>query len=97
MSQQQVTVIHGDEKITLAVTKGDSLLLSLVQAGLPVSFACTTGKCATCQLKMDLPHEGANPMSDTERYRLGEAAVREGYRLSCQVYVQGDLTVYLPE
>lgn len=90
-----VTVMHGNEVVSLTVPAGSNLLMAMVQAGLPVSFFCTTGKCTACRLQMDIPIGAANPISETESYRLGEEAVRQGFRLSCQVYVHGELTVYL--
>ncbi|CAJ1003567.1 MULTISPECIES: 2Fe-2S iron-sulfur cluster-binding protein [Bacillales] len=90
-----VTVLHDGESKQLFLKQGANLLMALVEAGLPIDFFCTTGKCTTCRLRMDIPVGSAAPPSSTERYRLGEAAVAAGMRLSCQVYVTGPLTVYL--
>ncbi|NGQ94440.1 (2Fe-2S)-binding protein [Brevibacillus sp. SYP-B805] len=85
----------GNECRKLEVKPGENLLLAMVEASLPVTFMCTTGKCATCRLRMEIPDGSAAPPSGTERYRLGEQAVQQGCRLACQVFVQGPLTVYL--
>ncbi|UYZ12557.1 MULTISPECIES: 2Fe-2S iron-sulfur cluster-binding protein [Brevibacillus] len=90
-----VTVLHDGERKPLSLKRGENLLMALVQAGLPIDFFCTTGKCTTCRLRMDIPAGSAALPSPTERYRLGEAAVAAGMRLSCQVYVTGPLTVHL--
>lgn len=90
-----VTVIIGPEAKEIRVPAGGNLLMAMVNAGLPVEFMCTTGKCTTCRNKLEIPDGSANQASETERYRLGEGLVVEGYRLTCQVYVKGPLTVYL--
>ncbi|MGC5326343.1 2Fe-2S iron-sulfur cluster-binding protein [Brevibacillus sp. SYSU BS000544] len=91
-----VTVIQGTDCTSFPVRKGDNLLMAMVQAGYPVTFMCTTGKCTTCQMKMDIPAGSANIASETERYRLGNETLANGIRLTCQVYVHGPLTVFLP-
>ncbi|MFY0543704.1 2Fe-2S iron-sulfur cluster-binding protein [Brevibacillus sp. H7] len=93
----EVTVVRGGKREQVTLRHGENLLMALVQAGLPIEFFCTTGKCATCRLQMTIPDGSAAPASETERYRLGETAIGDGFRLSCQVYVTGPLTVYLPE
>ncbi|MEJ8547778.1 2Fe-2S iron-sulfur cluster-binding protein [Brevibacillus borstelensis] len=90
-----VTVVRGEDHSQLLVGAGGNLLLAMVRAKLPVDFACTTGKCATCRLRIEAPPGSANEPSETERYRLG-ADWAAGMRLSCQVYVTGPLTVWLP-
>lgn len=91
----EVLVIHEEQKTILRVARGGNLLIAMTKANLPIDFMCTTGKCTTCRCKMSIPPGSASPASETEAYRLGEQACKEGYRLSCQLYVQGPLTVYL--
>lgn len=90
-----VLVIDGQKSSVLQVGRGENLLLAMTKANLPVDFMCTTGKCTACRLKMEIPPGSAAPASETERYRLGDEACKEGYRLTCQLFVQGPLTVYL--
>lgn len=90
-----IQVVCGPDSRQIHVQAGENLLMALVKAGFPVEFMCTTGKCTTCRSKLDAPNGSANQASETERYRLGEQLVREGYRLTCQLYVTGPLTVYL--
>ncbi|MFM1652003.1 2Fe-2S iron-sulfur cluster-binding protein [Brevibacillus sp. B_LB10_24] len=90
-----VTVLDAGEKREVLVKPGDNLLLAMIKANLPVEFFCTTGKCTTCRLVMSVPDGSAEPISETEAYRLGAEALSKGYRLACQLYVQGPLTVYL--
>lgn len=91
----EVLVINGEESRTIQVMPGENLLMAMVKANLPVEFMCTTGKCTTCRCKLEIPAGSASPASETERYRLGNHACDEGYRLTCQLFVHGPLTVYL--
>lgn len=92
-----VTVVEGDRKTAVALVEGDNLLLGLVRANMPVEFFCTTGKCTTCRLRMEIPDGSAGIASETEQYRLGAEAMAAGYRLACQVFVKGPITVYLED
>ncbi|MDF2679964.1 MAG: ferredoxin [Brevibacillus sp.] len=90
-----VTVVEGSKQTSISLMEGDNLLLGLVRASMPVEFFCTTGKCTTCRLRMVIPEGSAGMPSETEQYRLGAEAMSLGYRLACQVYVSGPMTVYL--
>ncbi|UFJ39174.1 (2Fe-2S)-binding protein [Brevibacillus humidisoli] len=92
-----VTIIQHGVRHQLHVKRGDNLLMAMVRAKFPVEYMCTTGKCTTCRMLMEVPPESAAPASETERYRLGAPAVEQGYRLACQLYVEGPLTVCLPD
>ena len=95
METIRITVVTSDSVEELQVSPGANLLMAMVQAKLPAAFMCTTGKCTACRVRMDIPSGSAAPASETERYRLGSEQIALGYRLACQVYVQGPLTVYL--
>ncbi|EJL47715.1 hypothetical protein BAG01nite_20630 [Brevibacillus agri] len=92
--QFAATVWEGGKERSISLARGENLLMALVRAQLPIDFFCTTGKCRTCMVRMNIPAGSAPPPSETEQYRLGEA-VQQGYRLACQVYVTGPLTVFL--
>jgi ferredoxin len=57
-----------------------------------VPWRCASGNCGTDRLLIVEGHEHLSPMRRRERERLGEL-VDQGYRLSCQTYTSGDLTV----
>ncbi len=91
----EVLVVNGEERTVLQVMSGENLLMAMVRANLPVDFMCTTGKCTSCRCKMNIPEGSASLASETEQYRMGRDAYEKGYRLTCQLFVQGPLTVYL--
>jgi len=93
--QVAVTVWEGAGQKEIYLSPGENLLMGLVREGLPIDFFCTTGKCRTCALRMHIPQASASDAAATEQYRLGPDAIGKGFRLACQVYVNGPLSVYL--
>ena len=67
---------------------------SLLVAGRPVASSCDgDGICAKCRVKVLNGSENLSEMSFFEQERLQMNHVPEGYRLSCQAKVLGDITV----
>ncbi|RNB90356.1 (2Fe-2S)-binding protein [Brevibacillus fluminis] len=93
--QIPVKVKHAGTTEEILVRRGENLLMAMVDAGLPVAYHCTTGKCTTCRLRMEIPAGSAALPCDTERYRLGEQAIAQGIRLACRVFVEGPMQVDL--
>lgn len=93
-----VTVRHDGEETVLTTTRGRNLRDLLLAAGLSPYTRLTgrancggRGICATCGVRI---RAGETPPAHWHD-RLAD---RFGYpRLSCQVTVEGDLTVELPE
>ncbi|GED69468.1 hypothetical protein BRE01_31700 [Brevibacillus reuszeri] len=90
-----ITVWAGNKQHQLNAACGDNLLMVLTRAKLPVEFFCTTGKCRTCILRLQAPVGSASPASATEQYRVGREALAKGFRLACQVFISGPMTVFL--
>ncbi len=85
----QVTV-EGEK--SFEVESGKKLVLCLEDNGIDVLHRCGgNARCTTCRVEIvsgDVP-----PQSDLEREALEEPELIEKYRLSCQIRVQGDVTV----
>jgi ferredoxin len=60
------------------------------EAGIP--WRCASGNCGTDRVKVEAGAECLSTPRKRERDRLGEL-LQEGYRLACQTYVGGDITV----
>lgn len=58
--------------------------------GLP--WKCATGNCGTDRMLIEEGNENLDPPRRRERERLGEL-LDQGYRLGCQTYARGDVTV----
>ena len=77
---------------TIEAESGKKLVLALEDGGIDVLHRCGgQAKCTTCRVEIvsgDVP-----PMSEEEREALEEPELIEKFRLSCQLRVEGDLTV----
>jgi ferredoxin len=77
---------------TIEVETGKRLVLGLEDSGIDVLHRCGgNAKCTTCRIEVV---EGVvPPMSDMERDALEDPELIARYRLSCQIRVDGDLTI----
>jgi ferredoxin len=57
-----------------------------------VPWRCASGNCGTDRLLVVEGAENLSPVRRRERERLGEL-IDQGYRLGCQTYASGDVTV----
>ncbi|MGI5868183.1 MAG: NADH:ubiquinone reductase (Na(+)-transporting) subunit F [Kiritimatiellia bacterium] len=80
----------------LVVPVGDTLFQTLREAHIFIPTVCGgKGFCGECKLKV---LDGASaPPTDKERRKLSAEEIDVGWRLSCQIPVQGDMTIELPE
>lgn len=60
------------------------------ECGIP--WRCASGNCGTDRVLVEQGAEHFDAPRKRERDRLGEL-LRQGYRLACQSYVSGDVTV----
>jgi ferredoxin len=57
-----------------------------------VPWRCASGNCGTDRIRIVSGAEHLSPVRRRERERLG-ALLDEGYRLACQTYTSGNVTV----
>ncbi len=87
-------VINDDPDHTFEVPMGDKLLNSLADQSIFIPSACGGGgTCGECKI---IVTEGGGDVLATERSKLTRGQVREGYRLSCQLPVKGDMKLEVP-
>ncbi len=86
--------INEDEDKTLEVPIGGKLLNVLASNQVYLPSACGGGgTCGECKCKV---LEGGGDVLPTEKSKLNRKQIREGYRLSCQVPVKGNLKLEIP-
>ena len=61
------------------------------EAGVP--FRCASGNCGTDRVLVESGAEHLSAPRKRERELLGPELIAAGYRLACQTYVEGDVTV----
>lgn len=68
-----------------------SLLMNLAgKAPFKIKISCGKGKCGKCKCRV----EGAvSPPTENERKHFTEKELEAGYRLACQVHVEGEVRV----
>jgi len=77
---------------------GENLRLLANASGVFIRSDCNgDGTCGKCRVVIAEQGEGVGELTYSERDLLSEREIRQGYRLACQVYVQEDLVVKVPE
>jgi uncharacterized 2Fe-2S/4Fe-4S cluster protein (DUF4445 family) len=85
-----LTILPDDR--TLHVEAGTVILRAAHSAGIDITATCGgRGRCTSCRVKFVAG--AAPPPTIMDELQLGDALVREGYRLSCQCHVIEPITV----
>ena len=88
----EITFITNDNKKITIGEKANLLRTSLrYEGGIP--FKCGGGKCGTCRCKIEKGLEHTDEVKKKERDHLNEEELAEGYRMACQTFVEGDVSV----
>ena len=80
---RDVTFADGDEV---------NLLRVAIRNDCGIPFKCASGNCGTDRVRVEAGAENCSTLRRRERERLAEL-VDQGYRLACQTYVNGDVTI----
>ena len=77
---------------------GENLRLLANASGVFIRSDCNgDGTCGKCRVIIAEHGESLGELTYSERDLLSEREIRQGYRLSCQVYLKEDLVVRIPE
>lgn len=88
----QVTFISNNGKVVTAPEQSNLLRVSLrEQGGIP--FKCGGGLCGTCKCRIETGIGNTDAIKDKERKHLTEADFANGYRMACQTFLNGDVSV----
>lgn len=89
-----ITIIflgNGGKAVT-AEENSNLLRVSLrAQGGIP--FKCGGGICGTCRCRIETGRENTDAVKPKERNHLSEDDLAQGYRMACQTFVLGDISV----
>lgn len=87
-----VTFVTNHGKTVTAAGNSNLLRISLrEQGGIP--FKCGGGLCGTCRCKIESGLEHTDAVKPKERRHLTDADLANGYRMACQTFVKGDISV----
>ena len=85
--------INDDPALTRVVRGGGTLLNALTSNGIPIPSPC--GGKATCkQCRVDIVAGASDPL-ETDKATFTKKELKEGWRLSCQTKVKGDIKLQL--
>jgi ferredoxin len=88
----QITFLSNDSKRVSAPQNSNLLRVSLREKG-GIPFKCGGGLCGTCKCKVEQGIENTDAVKDKERRHLSPAEIEAGYRMACQTFINGDVSV----
>ena len=88
----QITFLTNGGKVASAPENSNLLRVSLrEQGGIP--FKCGGGLCGTCKCRIEQGLEHTDAIKPKERKHLTEEQFKAGYRMACQTFLGGDVSV----
>jgi ferredoxin len=88
----EVTFVTNGGKIVTAPENSNLLRVSLrEQGGIP--FKCGGGLCGTCKCLIEKGIENTDAIKPKERKHLTEEQFAAGYRMACQTFLTGSVSV----
>ncbi len=89
------TIWYATSDRHVAFDDGDdvNLLRLAIRHECGVPYKCASGNCGTDRVHVESGAENLSPVRRKERERLGEEELADGYRLACQTYASGDVTL----
>jgi ferredoxin len=88
----QITFLTNNGKVASAPENSNLLRVSLrEQGGIP--FKCGGGLCGTCKCRIEAGLEHADAIKPKERRHLTPEQFEAGYRMACQTFLNGDVSV----
>jgi ferredoxin len=88
----KITFITNGNKQAVAPVNSNLLRASLrEQGGIP--FKCGGGVCGTCKCKIEKGIENTDEVKPKERKHLSPEDFKAGYRMACQTFLKGDVSV----
>jgi len=87
-----VTFVSNAMKSVTASENSNLLRVSLrEQGGIP--FKCGGGICGTCKCLIERGIEHTDAVKPKERRHLSDNDLAQGYRMACQTFIHGDVSV----
>jgi Na+-transporting NADH:ubiquinone oxidoreductase subunit F len=81
--------------LVVEVDRGARLMTVLAAQGVQLPGTCGgKGACALCKCQV---FSGGGPISPQEAPYFGQEAIRDHWRLACQVVVKGDMSIRVPD
>ncbi|SIO62580.1 Ferredoxin [Bradyrhizobium erythrophlei] len=88
----EVTFLTNGGKTVTAPEDSNLLRVSLREKG-GIPFKCGGGLCGTCKCRIEKGLENTDAIKPKERKHLTEEQFAAGYRMACQTFLNGDVSV----
>jgi ferredoxin len=89
-----ITIIFlGNGGKTVTAEENSNLLRVSLRAQGGIPFKCGGGICGTCRCRIETGRENTDAVKPKERNHLSEDDLAQGYRMACQTFVLGDISV----
>ena len=87
-----ITFVSNEGKTVSAPPESNLLRVSIREKG-GIPFKCGGGLCGTCRCHIDQGIEHTDAVKPKERKHLSDADLAAGYRMACQTFLKGDVSV----
>jgi len=87
-----ITFITNQGKVASAPENSNLLRISLRERG-GIPFKCGGGLCGTCRCRIELGIANTDAVKPKERNHLTDEDLANGFRMACQTFVLGDISV----
>ncbi len=88
----QITFLTNGSKTVTAPVGSSLLRVSLREKG-GIPFKCGGGLCGTCKCLVEEGLEHTDAIKPKEKKHLTPDEIEFGYRMACQTFVNGDISV----
>ena len=88
----EVTFVTNGNKVVSTTKDSNLLRVSLREKG-GIPFKCGAGICGTCRCKIEIGLQHCDAIKGKEKKHLTEADFAAGYRMACQTFVTGNVSV----
>jgi ferredoxin len=78
---------------SIDVDQDANLLRTSIRYEGSVPYKCGGGLCGTCRVRIVDGHEHVSNVMKKEINKLGQEKIDQGYRLACQTFISGDVTI----
>ncbi|WP_206930770.1 2Fe-2S iron-sulfur cluster-binding protein [Roseococcus thiosulfatophilus] len=91
--EPRITITFATSGVTATAPAGSSLLRTSIREKGGIPWKCGGGICGTCRCRIEAGLEHTDAVKPKERKHLTEDDFAAGYRMACQTFVKGDVTI----
>lgn len=88
----QITFASNNDLVVSAAENSNLLRVSIRERG-GIPFKCGGGICGTCKCRITEGLDNTDAVKAKEHKHLSADDLAQGFRMACQTFVRGDITV----